>query len=61
MEQAMARKFSVLGASGAPRLTSPIQAQRLVDTLLQSSHPEFTESGRRILSIVSAEELEKRF
>ena len=61
MEQAMARKFAVLGASGAPRLTSPIQAQRLVDTLLQSSHPEFTESGRRILSIVSAEELEKRF
>ena len=61
MEQAMAKKFAVLGASGAPRLTSPVQAQRLVDTLLQSAHPEFTESGRRILSIVSADELEKRF
>ena len=61
MEQAMARKFAVLGASGASRLLSPIEAQRLVDTLLQSTHPEFTESGRRILSIVSADELEKRF
>ena len=61
MEQAMARKFALLGASGAPRLISPLQAQQLVDALLQGDNPEFTESGRRILSIVSADELEKRF
>ena len=61
MEQSLAQKFAVLGASGAPRLSSPLEAQRLVDTLLQSENPEFTAAGRRILSIIPAEELEKRF
>ena len=61
MEQSLAQKFAVLGASGAPRLSSPLEAQRLVDTLLQSENPEFTAAGRRILSIIAAEELEKRF
>ena len=61
MEQSLAQKFAVLGASGAPRLSSPLEAQRLVDTLLQSENPEFTAAGRRILSIIPADELEKRF
>ena len=61
MEQALAQKFAVLGASGPQKLTSPLEAQRLLDALLQSENPEFTASGRRILSIVPADELEKRF
>ena len=61
MEQSLAQKFAVLGASGAPKLTSPLEAQRLVDTLLQSENPEYTAAGKRILSIVPADELEKRF
>ena len=61
MEQAMAQKFAALGAAGATRITSPLEAQRLVDSLLQSDNPEFTSNGRRIISIVPAEELEKRF
>lgn len=61
MEQSLAQKFAVLGASGASRLSSPLEAQRLVDTLLQSENPEFTAAGRRILSIIPADELEKRF
>ncbi len=61
MEQALAQKFAVLGASGASRLSSPQEAQRLVDSLLQCENPEFTAAGRRILSIVPADELEKRF
>ncbi len=61
MEQALAQKFAVLGASGSAPLTSPLEAQRLVDALLQSDNPEFTAAGRRILSILAADELEKRF
>ena len=61
MEQALAQKFAVLGASGASRLSSPQEAQRLVDSLLQCENPEFTAAGRRILSIVPADELEKKF
>ena len=61
MEQALAQKFAVLGASAGEKLTSPLEAQRLVDSLLQSENPEFTAAGKRILSIVPADELEKRF
>ena len=61
MEQALAQKFAVLGTSGPQKLTSPLEAQRLLDALLQSENPEFTASGRRILSIVPADDLEKRF
>ena len=61
MEQNLAQKFAVLGASGGEKLSSPLEAQRLTDALLQSENPEFTAAGRRILSIVPAEELEKRF
>ena len=61
MEQSLAQKFAVLGASGNRRLSSPLEAQRLLDALLQSENPEFTASGRRIIAIVPADELEKRF
>ena len=61
MQQAMAEKFAVLGASGGERLTSPLEAQRLLDALLQSDNPEFTSSGRRIISILPLDEIEKRF
>jgi DNA mismatch repair protein MutL len=61
MEQALAQKFAVLGASGGEKLTSPVEAQRLVDVLLATDNPEFTPSGRRIISILSLDELEKRF
>ena len=61
MEQASAQKFALLGASGGEKLTSPLEAQRLVDSLLQRPNPEFTSAGRRIIAIVPADELEKRF
>ena len=61
MEQAMAAKFALLGAAGGDKLSSPLEAQRLVDALLQSENPEYTPSGKKIISIVNLEELEKRF
>ena len=61
MEQSLAQKFAVLGASGGEKLSSPVEAQRLLDALLASDNPEFTSAGRRIISILPLDELEKRF
>ena len=61
LEQSLAQKFAVLGASGGEKLRSPLEAQRLVDALLQSENPEFTAAGKRILSLLGTDELEKRF
>ena len=61
MVQSLAQKFAVLGASGGEKLSSPVEAQRLVDALLSSSNPEFTSSGRRIISILPLDEIDRRF
>ncbi len=61
MEQRMAQKMAVLTAYNSSKITSTIEAQRLVDTLLQCDNPEFTASGKRIISIIPVEEIEKRF
>ena len=61
MVQSLAQKFAVLGASGGEKLSSPVEAQRLLDALLGSSNPEFTSSGRRIISILPLDEIDKRF
>lgn len=61
VEQQLAERFAALGASSAGKITSPIEAQRLVDALLQGENPEFTPSGKKIISIVPADEIEKRF
>ena len=61
MEHSMAEKFAILGASGAAEVSSPLEAQRLIDTLLSSDNPEYTSSGKKIIAILSLEELEKKF
>ena len=61
MQQRLAEKFATLGASHADPLTSPQEAQRLIDTLFASGNAELTPGGRRIVSIVPIGEIEKRF
>ena len=61
MEQSLAQKFALLGASGSGKLTSPTEAQRLLDALLASENPEFTSAGRRIISILPLDEIDRRF
>ena len=61
MMQNLAEKMALLGAGGADDLTDPLEARRLVDTLFACSSPEFTSTGRRIVSILPLEELDKRF
>ena len=59
MLQTTAERFARLGASGADSVGSAAQAQALVDTLFACENAEITPSGKRIISILSIEELEK--
>ena len=61
MEQATAQKLAILGASSGQRISGPAEAQILVDALLASENPEYTPSGKKIISIMPVEEMEKRF
>lgn len=61
MDSSMALKFAKLGASTAKGVSSAQEAQTLIDTLLGCENAEFTASGHRVISIITAEELEKRF
>ena len=61
MDSSTALKFAKLGASTGRSIASAQEAQALVDTLLNCENAEFTPSGQRILSILTLDELEKRF
>jgi DNA mismatch repair protein MutL len=61
MQQRLAEKFATLGAPHAGPLTSPTEAQRLIDTLFASENAELTPGGRRIVSIVSISDIDKKF
>jgi DNA mismatch repair protein MutL len=57
----MASRFARLGSLSADQLTNPAEAQRLIDTLFASENPEYTSSGRRIVSILSMDDIDKKF
>ena len=57
----MASRFARLGSFSADQLTNPAEAQRLIDSLFASENPEFTSSGRRIVSILSMDDIDKIF
>ena len=57
----MASRFAKLGSLSSDQLTNPAEAQRLVDSLFASENPEYTSSGRRIVSILSMDDIEKKF
>ena len=61
MESAMAERFAKIGATGDDRPVTNIEAQRLIDSLFACSNPEFTSSGHRTMTILTAEELENKF
>jgi len=61
MRQNMAVKLATLGAAGTEMLTDPVEAARLVDELFSGSNSELTPSGRRIVSVMSMDDLDNRF
>lgn len=61
MASSIAGKFAKIGASGRDSLTSPVEAQRLIDSLFACSNAEYTSTGHRIMTIIPIEEIDKKF
>ena len=57
----MASRFAMLGALKGDPVTNPVEAQRLIDSLLSCSNAEFTSTGKRIISIIPVDDIDKRF
>ena len=57
----MASKFAKLGSLSGDSLTNPAQAQRLIDQLFACENPEYTASGRKTMTLMSVEEIDKKF
>jgi DNA mismatch repair protein MutL len=57
----MASRFAMLGALKGDSVTNPVEAQRLIDRLLSCSNAEFTSTGKKIISIIPVEDIDKRF
>lgn len=61
MTQNMAEKFATLGAVNSAPLTSGVEARMLIDTLFACENAEITSGGKRIVTIIRTDEIEKRF
>ncbi|MCR5326670.1 MAG: DNA mismatch repair endonuclease MutL [Bacteroidales bacterium] len=61
MQQKTASKFAMLGSVNAQVPDSPQAAQHLLDMLFACENAEFTSNGRKIVSVLGADEIEKRF
>ena len=61
LQASLAGKFAFLGAAGSEKALSTVEAQRLMDTLLTSSNPEYTAGGKKILAVLPLDELERKF
>ncbi|MDO5442758.1 MAG: DNA mismatch repair endonuclease MutL [Bacteroidia bacterium] len=57
----LAEKFAVLGSSSAKMPASPFEAQHLIDSLFACENAELTSRGRRIVNIITVDELDKKF
>ena len=58
---ATAQKMAGVGAKCGSALTSPVEAQNLIDAVFASSNPEFTPSGKRITALASFDQIDKLF
>ena len=57
----LASGLARIGSHNSDSISNPQEAQRLIDSLFACANAEYTNSGRRIVSIIPLDELEKRF
>ena len=57
----LASRMARLGALSADPVTNPAEAQRLIDALFECENTEYTSAGKRIMTILPMEDLDKRF
>ena len=61
MESAMAEKLAGIGAKRSEPLDSAVQAQRLLEQVFACENPEYTTKGLRIMSMLTMDEIAKKF
>lgn len=61
MESSMAEKFAKMGASEGKPVESPVEARSLMDALFACSNSEYTSDGRKIMTVMSPEDIDKMF
>ena len=57
----MASRFARLGAFSGDPVTNPMEAQRLIEQLFACENAEYTSTGRRIMSLIPIEEIDRKF
>jgi len=57
----MASRFARLGSLSGDPVTNPMEAQRLIDELSACDNAEYTSTGKRIMSLIPIEEIDKKF
>ena len=57
----LAAGLARIGSHNSESIHNPQEAQRLIDSLFACANAEYTNSGRRIVSIIPLDELDKRF
>ncbi len=57
----MSSRFAKLGAHSGDAVTNPIEAQRLIDQLFACGNSEYTVSGRKIVTIIAIDEIDRKF
>lgn len=61
MQSSMAERFAAMGATSAKMPSSSFEAQRLIDSLFATGNAEFTPRGKRIVTIVTVDDIDKKF
>lgn len=61
MESAMAEKFAKMAASEGKPIETVSAAKSLMDSLFACSNSEYTSNGRKIMTILTIDDIEKRF
>ena len=61
LNQRMAARFAALGAASFEIGSDPMAPRRLIDTLFACENAELTPGGRKIVAIVSIDEIENKF
>ena len=57
----MAGRFAKLGAHSGDPVTNPMEAQRLIDQLFACENSEFTSNGRKIISLIQTDDIDRKF
>ena len=57
----MSARLARLGSLSGDAVTNPMEAQRLIDQLFTCENSEFTSNGRRIITLVPMDEIDRKF